>query len=432
MVRILFVHPDLGIGGAERLVVDAALAFKKRGHEVGFLTNHHDSLHCFQETKDGSFAVQVVGDWLPIRLFGRFYALCAYIRMLYAALYAATWGVQSLNGPVDVIFCDQIPVAIPILRLLRPRPKIVFYCHFPDQLLSKKGSQLKRMYRAPINYLEEVTMGMADNVLVNSKFTLRTFQDTFRRLRVTPDVLYPSINTNYFDTMLDKFQNIPQDDDKSNIPISENLISPDTFLYLSINRYERKKNHLLGLRAFARLAQYLPQDGWRRCRLIIAGGYDKRVSENVEHFEELQDEIERLALKQQVKLLRSPTDEIKCWLLWKTKCLLYTPIDEHFGIVPLEGMYMRVPVIACNSGGPTETILQELTGFLCEPDPDAFAQAMTALYWDEDLRERMGCMGRKRILQKFSFGAFTDALNNLIQSVLECSSSSTPKLRKQQ
>ena len=34
MSRVVFVHPDLGIGGAERLVVDAALALQQRGHKV--------------------------------------------------------------------------------------------------------------------------------------------------------------------------------------------------------------------------------------------------------------------------------------------------------------------------------------------------------------------------------------------------------------
>ena len=34
MVTVVFLHPDLGIGGAERLVVDAALALQTRGHKV--------------------------------------------------------------------------------------------------------------------------------------------------------------------------------------------------------------------------------------------------------------------------------------------------------------------------------------------------------------------------------------------------------------
>eukprot|EP00122_Pirum_gemmata_P019205 Pgem_evm1s17987 len=50
--KICFVHPDLGIGGAERLVVDAAIAYQSQGHDVCFYTSHHDPTHCFSETKD--------------------------------------------------------------------------------------------------------------------------------------------------------------------------------------------------------------------------------------------------------------------------------------------------------------------------------------------------------------------------------------------
>ena len=46
-MKVVFIHPDLGIGGAERLVVDAALALKSKGHNVSFVTGHHDRKHCF-------------------------------------------------------------------------------------------------------------------------------------------------------------------------------------------------------------------------------------------------------------------------------------------------------------------------------------------------------------------------------------------------
>lgn len=52
MPHVTFVHLDLGIGGAERLVVDAAMALKKSGHSVEFVTSHHDKTHCFPETRD--------------------------------------------------------------------------------------------------------------------------------------------------------------------------------------------------------------------------------------------------------------------------------------------------------------------------------------------------------------------------------------------
>ena len=44
---------DLALGGAERLVVDAALGLQQLGHSVDIYTSHHDSRHCFEETRDG-------------------------------------------------------------------------------------------------------------------------------------------------------------------------------------------------------------------------------------------------------------------------------------------------------------------------------------------------------------------------------------------
>lgn len=51
--RILFIHPDLGIGGAERLVVDAAVGLQDRGHSVTIYTSHCDPRHCFDEARNG-------------------------------------------------------------------------------------------------------------------------------------------------------------------------------------------------------------------------------------------------------------------------------------------------------------------------------------------------------------------------------------------
>lgn len=54
---IVFFHPDLGIGGAERLVVDAAVGLQERGHRVVIFTNHCDPKHCFEECRDGIMAL---------------------------------------------------------------------------------------------------------------------------------------------------------------------------------------------------------------------------------------------------------------------------------------------------------------------------------------------------------------------------------------
>jgi hypothetical protein len=43
----------LAAGGAERLVVDAAVGLQSLGHQVQVYTSHHDSTRCFTETEDG-------------------------------------------------------------------------------------------------------------------------------------------------------------------------------------------------------------------------------------------------------------------------------------------------------------------------------------------------------------------------------------------
>lgn len=414
MVRVLFIHPDLGIGGAERLVVDAALALKRRGHSVHILTNHHDPSHCFEETRNGQLEVEVVGDWLPRSLFQKFTAFWAYFRMMWAAFYATF--VLSRNEQIDVIFVDSVSVGIPILKFATGTPKIIFYCHFPDQLLAPQaGNALRQLYRWPLNFIEEFTTGRADVILVNSRFTCGVFKRTFKSLSVTPDVLHPSLDTKKFD------ETTVSDADAEPLDLSS-----ESVVFLSINRFERKKNVALALKAFKRLEQQLSNSEWERCHLILAGGYDLRVTENVEYFNELTELADDLKLSTKCSFLRSPNDRFKHWLLQRCDALLYTPSNEHFGIVPLEAMYMRKPVIACNSGGPTETVINDTTGFLCEAREEDFAKAMAKFVSsDRTLSETMGEKGWKHVKQHFSFEAFTEKLDYIVNELAQ--SSAEPK-----
>ncbi|XP_046686184.1 LOW QUALITY PROTEIN: alpha-1,3/1,6-mannosyltransferase ALG2-like [Homalodisca vitripennis] len=399
--NILFLHPDLGIGGAERLVVDAALALIAKGHVVNFVTTHHDLSHCFEETKNGSFPVTVVGDWIPRNIFGKFYALCAYLKMIYAAFYIICFGpIQP-----DLIFCDIVSACIPVFWLSRCR--VIYYCHFPDQLLSKPGSKLKSLYRAPLNWLEEITTASADIILVNSEFTRNVFKDTFKSIQKTPAILYPSINTDFF----------KRDCSSSLKDILGDDFESDRFIFLSINRYERKKNILLAITALSLLKTKLSEKDWDRVYLIIAGGYDNRVIENLEYYEELKEKSIKYEVQNKVYFLKSPSDDDKLYLLQQCDCLLYTPSNEHFGIVPLEAMYSQKAVIAVNNGGPVETVVDGETGFLCEASEESFSSAMAVCVKDINVTRSLGMAGRKRFEEKFSFAAFQNNLNEIVQNI---------------
>ena len=84
----------------------------------------------------------------------------------------------------DIICIDQISLPVAIFKL--NKFKIMFYCHYPDQLLcvyDKKYNILKRLYRVPLDWLEMKTTGMADVILVNSEFTSKMFRNTFPTLK---------------------------------------------------------------------------------------------------------------------------------------------------------------------------------------------------------------------------------------------------------
>lgn len=388
--EVVLLHLDLGVGGAERLVVDAALALQSRGHSVQFLTTHHDRSHCFPETTDGTLKVTTVCDWMPRSVFGRLYAVCSYLRMIFAAVYLVWFSELQ----PDVVVCDQVSACVPVLK--RTGARVVFYCHFPDLMLAERSSRLRRIYRWPIDALEQWSTGKADTVLVNSKFTGDVFRRVFPKLADVPlHVLYPTTSLSRLDRPLEG-------------SLEDLGIHPNGAVFLSLNRYERKKNLGLALRALELAVQEVP------CHLVVAGGYDLNHRENVEHYEELRNLAKELNVAEHVSFLKSPPELAKQQLLHSCRGVIYTPAEEHFGIVPLEAMYMRRPVVACNSGGPTETVADGETGFLCEPTAESFASAMVKLARDRSLSQEMGESGRERALALFSWDRFNREINRVV------------------
>lgn len=399
MVQVVFVHPDLGIGGAERLVIDAALALKKKGHSVSFITAHHNPNHCFPETIDGSLKVICKGDWLPRSTFGLMFALWAYIRMMYIAFYLTFF--SKLN--YEVVFVDQISACIPILRLKR-NIKILFFCHYPDQLLTERKSILKTIYRYFIDKLEEITTKMADIILVNSKFTMNVFKKTFKSITVNPSVLYPSFDFSKFNM------------DKNALSAFD---TKHKMTFLSLNRYERKKNVSLAIEAFHLLIKGMNHKERDKVHLVIAGGYDNRVAENKLYYNELVSLAKDLEIDNFVTFLKSPLDELKMSLLHQATCLLYTPSNEHFGIVPIESMYMGTPVIAVNTGGPTETVLDGETGFLREQNPEEFSSVMKSFVDGIISKADMSKTCHQHVVNQFSFEKFSNHLHYVVQGLVD-------------
>ena len=153
----------------------------------------------------------------------------------------------------------------------------------------------------------------------------------------------------------------------------------------------------------------------------MAGGYDTRVPENVSYHKELVALAESIDLKTattgtittalnipediDVLFLLSVKSAFKDMLLKSSKLLIYTPSNEHFGIVPLEAMLDGVPVLAANTGGPLETVVNGRTGWHCPPnDVRKWTDIMNKVLHEmsEKELESMGKAGIERVTKEFS------------------------------
>jgi alpha-1,3/alpha-1,6-mannosyltransferase len=433
--RIVFFHPDLGIGGAERLIVDAAVGLQKRGHKVTIFTSHCDPQHCFDEARDGmsshsyihkiwelifigTLDVRVRGNTIiPATIFSRFSILCAILRQIHLILLISLSSELSTLKPT-VFFADQLSAGLPVLQALHPAVPTLFYCHFPDLLLAKgRKKWYKALYRLPFDAWEEWSMSFAASIAVNSAFTKSIVTAQWPSLASSRqlDIVYPCVDVS------DKPAETAKDDNT--------LTWQDTNIILSINRFEGKKNIALAIRAFAGL----PNHARRGVRLVLAGGYDPRVVENVVYHQDLLLLAEGLRLKTAttknlVTALRVPDDVdvlfllsvpsgLKDALLRSARLLVYTPANEHFGIVPLEAMLVGTPVLAANTGGPLETVVDGVTGWLRDPEKvEDWTGVMNSVLHKMtpgDL-EKMGNAGRKRVRKEFSEESMAERLERLV------------------
>ncbi len=385
-LRVAFVRPGLGIGGAERLVVDAALELDARGHEVTLYVGDRQEAQ-LDEVRAGRVRVVAVGRRLPAHVAQRLRAPAAILR--------AAWAARALGRArpaPDVVVVDLVAHVIPLLRRLVRAP-IACYCHFPDLLLAPRRRGLYALYRFPLDRLEAAGLAAADRVLVNSRFTASVVRATFPRLAAGAlEVVHPGVEV---------------DTTTPPPPSGEPLV-------LSVNRFDPGKNLALAVDALGALRERLAPAAFAAVRLVLAGHFDARLAEARVLAADLEARAAQLGLAGQVALVRSPSDVERRALLARAACVVYTPSAEHFGIVPLEAMAAARPVVAVNHGGPTETIVHERTGLLAEPTPAAFADALARVLGDAAAARRMGEAGWAHVRANFSRRSFGDRLERTL------------------
>jgi glycosyltransferase involved in cell wall biosynthesis len=101
----------------------------------------------------------------------------------------------------------------------------------------------------------------------------------------------------------------------------------------------------------------------------------------------------------------------------KATAVVYPSVEESFGLVPLEAMSCGTPVIACKSGGPSETIVDGKTGFLVDPhDMNQLVDKLELLLSDSRLVAQMGQESRKHTIRRFGWDRVAKEICGLCES----------------
>ena len=123
--------------------------------------------------------------------------------------------------------------------------------------------------------------------------------------------------------------------------------------------------------------------------------------------------IAQLNLKHRVRLLGRITDQEMLGFYAHSLGVFFGSYDEDYGYVTLESMLASKPVITCtDSGGSLEFVVNGETGFVVEPNPEAVAQAIDDLYFNQKLASEMGKAGRER------YHALDISWDNVVQKLL--------------
>lgn len=298
----------------------------------------------------------------------------------------------------DVVFCNACQFTfIPILQIYLQTPSLYYlHEHFPNcvnreiqrpyfkenhvrQILNR-FDPLIPLYFQSLFSLQKSAVLNTQQFLANSKFTALQFKKDFNTLA---PVVYYGVDTDTFHPFLDS----PRD----GYILSVGEMSPRKgfdFLVESLAKIPLEKRPVLRMACNNQIAEernYIEDLAKQRCVTI----------------EVLSDlSCEQLALEYN-----------------RVSLCAYTPVQEPFGLVPLEAMACGTPVLGVAEGGVCESVIDGVTGRLTPRNTSEFASSVESMLSDPVELQRMGQNGRKQVQQNWTWEHSTTILENYIKSV---------------
>lgn len=103
--------------------------------------------------------------------------------------------------------------------------------------------------------------------------------------------------------------------------------------------------------------------------------------------------------------------------------VVYAPIREPFGLVPLEAMSCGTPVVGVAEGGVRETVKDGVTGLLVPRDSARFADALGRLLDAPIIRRHLGRQAREHVL---TYWTWDRTMSTLEKALAQCTRTNNP------
>lgn len=358
-VKIVYVITGLTVGGAEKVVINLADQFSKKGHQVKIVY-----LKGVPKLLPVEKNIEVIG----LKLNNPF----AFFSSL------KKFGKILLKFKPDVVHANMFHANIfsRLVRFFYPINFLISSLHNS----SEKGSLRPSLYKMT-NFLSDINTNVSEEACL-------AYKDIFKSHKIIP--VHNGIDTNNF-----KFNQ------NNRIKIrKEYKINDNDFLVLCVGRLNEQKDYPNLIKAI----NLLPTKN--NIKVFIVGeGEEKEKINSIINKHQLSSIIYLLGVRSDIPALMSACDVF----ILPSAC-------EGFGLVVAESMACERVVIATNSGGVKEVIGN--TQFLIPPrDSQALSHAiLNVMQMDSYDKELLGKANRKFILNNFSLDSMVQKWDNIYQT----------------
>lgn len=181
---------------------------------------------------------------------------------------------------------------------------------------------------------------------------------------------------------------VPEEVDRTSLRREQGL-SRDDFLVSFVGRLSRRKGILDLVEAGPAILNAVPQ-----ARFVVAGA-DGGVGEATLNL------VAEKGLAPYFRLLGFREDTLD--IIASSDVLVLPSLADPLPITILEAMFLGTPVVATTSGGASEMLVDNETGFLVPiGDPQAIASAVISAAENQERLRTMGRRGKERALQLFN------------------------------